>query len=190
LEKKIVRQSFYCGIITFAICFLFALSKELSGLLIFSNILPGFFYGWVLSDLSNSEFKLKRILFVLLSGALFIFVAWIATGYSFFGGNTVICFPIGSVLGSTLLLILYYLLIDNKMALARGLVVALLIGLISSVLLFMGDNLEQHVNDYSIKGIINFGFTLLIFPVWQTLFGWTIYKLKKSYSPFVLAPVA
>ena len=118
----------------------------------------------------------------MLSGGLYIFVAWVATGYSFFGDNTKLCFPLASVIGSTVLLTLYYLFVDKNIPFFKGLLLTIAIGLISSVLPFIGDTVEQQINDFDIKGNVNFGFTLLIFPVWQTLFGWTIYMLKKGYS--------
>ena len=65
-------------------------------------------------------------------------------------------------------------------SLHKGLLFTIIIGLLSSILPFVGDQLEQQINDHDTKGNINLGFTLLIFPVWQTLFGWTIHRLKKA----------
>jgi hypothetical protein len=180
LEKTIIKKSFYCGLLTFAVNFLFVLSKAMSALLIFSNILPGLIYAIVLCDFENNRLDMKRFLFIVFSGGLYIFVAWVATGYSFFSDNTKLCFPIASVIGATLLLTFYYLLIDKDISFSKGLLLASSIGLLSSILPFLGDYLERRINDYDIKGNVNLGFTLLIFPVWQTLFGWTIHKVKKA----------
>ena len=159
----------------------------MSALLIFSNILPGFVYAVVLCDFENNRLDLKRFLFIAFSGGLYIFVVWVATGYSFFGDNTKLCFPIASVIGATMLLTLYYLLIDKKISLSKGLLFATFLGLLSSILPFLGDRLEQQIDDYDIKGNVNLGFTLLIFPVWQTLFAWTIHKLKKATANMGIA---
>lgn len=167
---------------TFAVNFLFVLTTAMSALLIFSNILPGFIYAIVLCDFENNKLDLKRFLFIASSGGLYIIVVWVATGYSFFGDNTKLCFPIASVIGATLLLTLYYLLIDRNISLLKGLLLTTFVGLLTSVLPFLGDTLEQTITDFDIQGYINFGLTLLIFPVWQTLFGWTIYMVKKGYS--------
>ena len=180
LKQTIIKNSFYCGLLTFVVNFLFVLSKEMSAFLIFSYILPGFVYAIVLCDIQNNRLDLKRFLFIVLTGGLYIFVAWVATGFSFFGNNTKLCFPIASVIGATLLLTLYYLLVDKSISLTRGLLLATFLGLLSSILPLLGDRLEQQINDYNIQGIVNLGFTLLIFPVWQTLFTWTIYRLKKA----------
>jgi len=144
--------------------------------------LPGFIYAIVLCDFEINKLDLKRHLFIASSGGLFIFAAWIATGYSFFGDNIKLCFPIASVIGATLLLTLYYLLIDRNISFLKGQLIATLVGLVTSVLPFLGDTLENSTKDLYIQGYIKFGFTLLIFPVWQTLFGWTIYFVKKGYS--------
>ena len=180
LKHTTIKNSFYCGLLTFVVNFLFVLSQEMSAFLIFSYILPGFVYAIVLCDFKNYRLDLKRFLFIVFSGGLYIFVAWVATGFSFFGNNTKLCFPVASVIGATLLLTLYYLLVDKSISLSRGLLLATFLGLLSSILPFLGDRLEQQINDYNIQGIVNLGFTLLIFPVWQTLFAWTIYRLKKA----------
>jgi hypothetical protein len=161
----------------------------MSALLIFSNILPGFVYAIVLCDFENNRLDLKRFLFIAFSGGLYIFVAWVATGYSFFGDNRNLCFPIASVIGATLLLTLYYFLIDKNILFSKGLLLAICIALISSILPFFGDRLEQHINDYDIKSNVNLGFTLLIFPTWQTLFGWTISRLKKATANKSIAAI-
>jgi hypothetical protein len=182
LKQAIIKNSFYCGLLIFAINFLFVLSKAMSALLIFSNILPGFVYAIVLCDFDNNKLNLKRFIFISVSGGLYIFTTWVATGDSFFGDNTKLCFPIASVLGATLLLTLYYLLIDKNFSLLKGLLVTTCIGIFTSIFPYLGDTLEQNINDIDIKGYVIFGFTLLILPVWQTLFGWAIYILKKGYS--------
>ncbi|MEO6229351.1 MAG: hypothetical protein ABJB11_21420 [Ferruginibacter sp.] len=155
------------------------LSKAISALLIFSNILPGFIYAIVLCDLDKNKLDLNRLLFIIFSGGFYIFVAWVATGYSFVGDNIKLCFPLASVIGSTFLLTLYYLLIDKKISFLKGLLFAFGLGLFSSILPFLGDFLEQRIDDYDIKGNVNLGCTLLIFPVWQTLFGLTINRIGK-----------
>jgi len=175
-----VKRSFYCGLTLFLVSFLFVLLKDLSVLLILTNILPGFVYGAVLCKPGVNGLDLKRFSFIALSGGLFIFVAWVATGYSFFGNNTHITFPLGSVIDSTVLFLLYYFLVDNHLQLSRGLVVAFLTGLSSSITPFIGDTIEKQINNLEIRGNVSLGFTLLIFVVWQTSFGWTLTKCRKA----------
>jgi threonine/homoserine efflux transporter RhtA len=151
----------------------------MSALLIFSNILPGFIYAIVLCNFENNRLDLKRFIFIALSGGLYIFVAWVATGYSFFGENTKLCFPIASVIGATILLTLYYLLIDKNISFFKGLLLAICIGLLSSILPLLGDCLAQQIYNYELKNKVNLGFILFIFPVWQTLFGWTIMNVNR-----------
>jgi hypothetical protein len=155
------------------------LYKDISSLLLFSNLLPGFVYAIVLCEFGNNRPGLKHFLFIVFAGVLYLFVVRVATGFSFIGNKTALCFPIASVTGAALLFTLYYLLIDKNISFSKGLLSAGCIGLLSSVLPFSGNQLEKIINDYDIKGIVNLGFTLLIFPVWQTLFGWTIHRLKR-----------
>lgn len=182
LNSALIKNSFYCGLSIFAVSFLFGVLKDLSTLLIFTNILPGFIYGIVLCDFENNSLDTKRFLFIVLSGGLFILVAWVATGYSFFGNNTLITFPLASVIGSTLLFGLYYLLVDKALLISKGLVSAFVIGLVSSIVPVIGEFLDKRIEDYSWKGNVSLFFTLLIFIVWQTLFGWTIISCSKHSS--------
>ncbi len=187
LKHTLIKNSFKCGLLTFAINLLFGLSKMISALLIFSNILPGFIYAIMLCDFENNKLDLKRFLFIVFSGGLYIFVVWIATGHSFFGDNTKLCFSIASVTGSILLFIFYYVLIDKNISFFKGFLLASSIGLLSSILPLLGDRLKQQIQGYDIKYNINLVFTLLIIPVWQTSFGWTIYILKKATANIGLA---
>jgi hypothetical protein len=180
LNSDLIRRSFYCGLAIFSVSFLFVLLKELSVLLILSNILPGFIYGAILCRPVENGLDLKRFVFIALSGGLFIFVAWVATGYSFFGSNTYVALPLGSAIGSTVLFLLYYFLIDNQLQLLKGFTVAFSAGLISSVMPFIGDTIEKQITNLDVKGNVSLGFTLLIFVVWQTLFGWTLTKCRKA----------
>lgn len=180
MNSEIIRRSFYSGLTIFLFSFLFVLLKDLSVLLILSNILPGFIYGTILCQLGKYGLDLRRLTFIALSGGLFIFVAWVATGYSFFGTNTYFTFPFGSVIGSIFLFLFYYFLIDNNLQLGKGFVIVILIGLISSVTPLIGDIIDKKVNDLDVRGNVSLGFTLLIFVVWQTLFGWTLTKCRKA----------
>lgn len=190
LNSDLIRRSFYCGLAIFSVNFLFVLLKDLSVLLILSNILPGFIYGVILCRLGENGLDLKRFVFIALSGGLFIFVAWVATGYSFFGSNTYITCPLGSVIGSTVLFLFYYFLIDNQLQLLKGFTVAFSAGLISSVMPFIGDTIEKQITDLDVKGNVSLGFTLLIFVVWQTLFGWTVTKCRKAAANNIFAIAA
>jgi putative Mn2+ efflux pump MntP len=156
------------------------LSNSISALLIFSNVLPGFVYAIILCDFENNKLDLKRFLFIAFSGGLYIFVAWVATGKYFFSDNIQLCFTFASVIGATILFTLYYLLIDKNISFFKGFLITSCIGLLSSILPFVGEHLENQINDFVLKDNVYIGFTLLIFPVWQTLFGWTIYTLKKA----------
>lgn len=189
LKDEIVKRSFYCGLTLFLFSFLFVLLKDLSVLLILSNILPGFIYGAVLCKPGESGLDLKRLSFIVLSGGLFIFVAWVATGYSFFGNNTNMTFSLGSVIGSTVLFLLYYYLVDNHLQLGRGLIITTLTGLLSSVPPFIGDTIEKQINDLDVRGNVSLSFTLLIFVVWQTLFGWALTNCRKAAANSGLASV-
>jgi hypothetical protein len=178
LKQTIIKNSFYCGIITFAVNYLFFLSNKISPLLIFSNLLPGLVYAIVLCDFVNNKLDLNRFLFIIFSGVLYVLVVWLASSDSIFGFPTNITLPVASITGATVLVALYYLLLDKYIYLLKGLLFAIFVGLTSCIIPFIGDRWEQKINDYDVKGNISMIFTLLIFPVWQTLFGWAIHKLK------------
>ena len=162
---------------TFAVNFLFVLTENSSPLILFSNILPGFIYAILLCNFKQNKLNIKNFLFIVFSSGLFIFVAKIATGYSFLTINSKFCFPVASIIGSSFLLILYYILIDRNIKIKKGILLAIGIGLLSSISPFIGDSLEKGVHSYAIKDDINLLFTLLIFPIWQTLFGWTLSRI-------------
>ena len=191
MDSRLIRNSFFCGLSIFAISFLFVLVEDTSVLLIVTNILPGFVYGIVLCNFENNRLDLRRLLFITFSGALFIFVAWVATGYSFFGRDNRLTFPLGSVIGSASLFFFYYFLIDNNLLFVRGFTLAILTGLLSSVIPVLGNQLDKQIGDLSVKQTLSLGFTLLIFVVWQTLFGWIIIKCKKREADmrFVAMPI-
>lgn len=174
MTQHLIRHSFICGLSTFAINFIIAALKLQFVLMLTANIIPGFLFASVLAEAAKSKDDQKSVLFILLSGGLYILVAWVATGYSFFGNKVYICFPIASILGATLLLSIYKLLLDNKVGFIASLKYAFLTGLVSSILPVIGDlfNPSFDIPDHSYW--LSLAFTLSIFIIWQPLFAWTI----------------
>lgn len=173
----LIRNSFVCGLLIFIICFLCILTEDVSALLIVSHILPGFIYAIVLCGFQKNLLNWRSLLFIGLSGGLYILCAWTATGHTFFGDNIDLCFPLASAIGATVLLILYYLLIDTKILLIKGCILAICMGILSAAIIFLIDTIGSGK-----EGNINTVFVLFIFPIWQTLFGWIIVWLKKDYT--------
>jgi len=174
MKQRLIRNSFLCGLLTFAVNFIFAALKLQFVLLWTANVIPGFVFAFILTDATKSKVDLKSILFILFSGGLYILVAWIATGYSFFGDKVYICFPIASILGATLMLSIYKLFLDNNFSITAGLKYAFLTGIVSSILPVMGDLLNPSFDVLDNSYWLALIFTLSIFIIWQPLFAWTI----------------
>lgn len=154
----------------------FGLPKILSIFLLTSNILPGFIFGFTLISFFENKVYWKIALFFLLSGGLYIAAAWIATGFSFFGEDIYVCFPLASVLGAVILLLAYKYLLDQSISLRIGILYAIITGLISSILPVTFYLLQTSHDAYwlYLTG------TLSVFITWQTLFGWTIKKAERQ----------
>jgi hypothetical protein len=174
MKQRLIRNSFLCGLFTFAVNFIFAALKLQFVLLWTANVIPGFVFAFILTDANKSKVDLKSILFILFSGGLYILVAWVATGYSFFGNKVYICFPIASILGATLMLSIYKLFLDNNFNITAGLKYAFLTGIVSSILPVMGDLLNPSFDVLDNSYWLALIFTLSIFIIWQPLFAWTI----------------
>lgn len=174
MTQCLIKHSFICGLSTFAINFILAALKLQFVLLWTSNVMPGFVFAFIVANATKSKADLKSLLFILLSGGLYILVAWIATGYSFFGNKVYICFPIASILGATIMLLIYKLLLDNEFNFIASLRYAFLTGLVSSILPVIGDLLNPSFDILDNSYWLALAFTLSIYIIWQPLFAWTI----------------
>ncbi len=177
-----IKSCFITGLVLFVVNMVFGLPKFLPIFLLTSNILPGFIFGFTL--ISNLENKLdwKVALFFLLSGGLYIAAAWIATGFSFFGNDIYLCFPLASILGAVTLLIAYKYLLDQSLSLRIGILYAIIAGIISSILPVVSDILQ--INEVAYWLYLTC--TLSIYITWQTLFGWTLKQAERKPLPQLL----
>ena len=180
MKQYLIRSCLFCGVATFAVNLILAALKMPFLLLWTSNIFPGFVFGYVLADTIKANIDSRSFLFILLSGGLYILVAWMATGYSFLGNKIYICYPIASVLGSTLLLLLLTLLLDNKIVFVVGLKYAVLTGLVSSILPVIGSVFISKLGDSDRLSLVTFMLNLSVFLTWQPLFAWSISKQAGS----------
>lgn len=178
MTQRLIQHSFICGLFTFAINLIIAALKLQFVLIWTANIIPGFVFAFVLTNAAKSNADKKSLLFMLLSGGLYITIAWIATGYSFFGDKVYMCFPIASIIGAISMLFLYKLLLDNKLSFIAGLKYAVLTGLASSILPVIGDLLHPSFDILDKSYWLAMTFTLSIFLIWQPLFAWTIIRQK------------
>jgi|GEM_PF-7032058 len=167
-----------CGLMLFLVNWLFAAAESLSLLLIFSNLLPGFVFGWILEADSNQDFGRKSLAFIILSGLLYILVAWIATGPELQLVKD-LKFPIGSIIGSVALICLYGALVNKRVLNLLTLLFAFIIGIIATLLQLFNPDL---IFNFEVK-YIEILAVLIIIPVWQVLFCAVIYfslKLTKA----------
>jgi len=159
-----------CGLTLFLVNWLFAAAESLSLLLIFSNLLPGFVFGWILEADSNRDFGKKSLAFIILSGLLYILVAWIATGPELQSVKD-LKFPIASVIGSIGLMLLYGALVNKRVLNLPTLICAFIAGIIATLLQLLNPDLifTYHVKYLEILAV------LIIIPIWQILFCSVIY---------------
>jgi len=144
--------------------------------LLTSNILPGFIFGYTLISNLENNVDWKAALFFLLSGGLYILAVWIATGYSFFGRDIYVYFPLASVIGAVTLLLAYKFLLDPSISLRVGVLYAIITGLVSSIIAVAFGRLQTNNDAYWLYLTC----TLSVFITWQTLFGWTIKQSERQ----------
>ncbi len=167
MNNSLLIKSLICGISLFAINLLAALAES-GQLMMFTVILfPGFIYGLVLvahNGISNSI--IRKIAFWIISGLIYIAVAWVSTDTIFEYPSLQI--PLASASGSIALLIAYKYLLVKNINLKRGLPFAFITGIISAILPYIATYMQPESNWIYRLCIFS------IFPVWQTTFAWAI----------------
>ena len=170
-----IRNSLKSGLLFFAVNVIFAITMITPILLLTSIILPGFLFGILLTsqDFKNYPFK-NTGLFTLMSGGLYIFTSWIATGTR--GENPSYLILLATTVGAILLFLCYKLLLDRKVDTKQGIFFAVVTGVISSILPFVAIYYDANIESPWIKWTCIFS----VFPIWQPLFSWTLQKAKAT----------
>jgi hypothetical protein len=138
-------------------------------------ILPGFIFGMFLtSSLDTNTPSANKTLFILFSGALYIFTSWIATGSR--ERNPSYLIFIATMIGAILLFCLYKMLLESSLSVKQGLLYATLTGAISSILPMVGIYYDTKIENDWIKWSCLFS----VFPVWQPLFTLTVLRTKAT----------
>jgi hypothetical protein len=132
-------------------------------------ILPGFIYGAVLVCAAQGVKSWSRVLFVLLSGGLYILCSWFASDTHTAGFNWSY-FVLASVFGACGLFVLYFVLLKHSLIFWKGLLYSVMLGSITSVLpgIAYTKGIVESDTDFFPYDI---GITMSIFLTWQTLFG-------------------
>lgn len=170
-KVKFIMSTFYCGLITYVVNVPFYLSKAIPLALFTGLILPGFPYGTVLVSAAQQVSNWNRVLFVLMSGELYILCSWFATDLHLEGHNEYF-FVYASVFGACGLFIFYYVLIQKSLILWKGLILSVIVGSTTSIL--PGIAYTRGLIESSTGFPYNILITMSIFLTWQTLFGATL----------------
>jgi hypothetical protein len=170
-KRGIIRNSFFCGLLTFLVNTIFTLVGDIPLILFLTNILPGFFFGSVLCMGDESLSAWRRVLFIFCSGGLYFLVVWLATDLhlSFHGQ---LSFILASVAGANGLFLLYRFLLEKQLVVWKGLALATITGILSSFL----PAKAYFDNDFisSVGKVFDTMILMSIFLTWQTLFGLTV----------------
>jgi hypothetical protein len=139
-----------------------------------SNLLPGFIYGVVLLHDSDAS-TIRKSLFILVSGGLFIAAAFLVTGHSFSWQKSPYIFSLASIAAAVGLFLTYKFLLDNAISLSKGLPLLVGVGfsaaLLPSIVMFP---------QFAIRGWPAIAGVLSVYITWQTLFGWVLHKAKTT----------
>jgi hypothetical protein len=138
-------------------------------------ILPGFIFGFVLLENKQHVSPIRKTIFLLISGSLFIAAAFLVTGHSFSWQKGIYTFSIASVSGAVGLLLAYKFLLDKSISLEKGILLAVGTGLISALLPTVAMS-----NVFDIPQLFDTAFLLSVYITWQTLFGWVLNKARVS----------
>jgi RsiW-degrading membrane proteinase PrsW (M82 family) len=175
MTSLIIRNSFKSGLLLFAVNLIFAVTRFTPILLLTSIILPGFLFGILLTShgFKNTSSG-NSSLFIILSGALYILTSLIATGIR--AENPSYLILLATTVGAILLFVCYKLLLDRKVDTKQGLLFTLVTGAISSILPFVAIYYDTTIENPWIKWTCIFS----VYPIWQTLFSWTLQKAKAT----------
>lgn len=170
-KQGIIRDTFLCGLVTFGVNSLFTLVGDIPLILILTNILPGFIFGFVLCTGDESLPAWRRVVFICCSGGLFILVAWLATDrhLSFHGQ---LSFILASLVGAYGLLLLYHLLLGKALIAWKGFTLATLTGVLSAF--FPAKAYWDNDFNSSVGKLFDTIILMSIFLTWQALFGLTV----------------
>lgn len=138
-------------------------------------VLPGFIFGFVLLENKQHIPPIRKTIFLLISGGLFIAAAFLVTGHSFSWQKEIYTFSIASVSGAVGLLLTYKFLLDKSIFLRKGIPLAICIGLLSALLPTIAMS-----NVFDIPQLLDTAFLLSVYITWQTLFGWVLNKAMAS----------
>ena len=168
MDKRVIGLTSCCGLITFFTNTLFY-EGELLPIVIFACvILPGFTFGGTLTYTVKDVAVGKRLLFIILSGGIYIAAVWIATdnhipGYNFY------FYLYASVFGHCSIYLLYQLLLIRSRILFMDIFLSVAFGILSSILPMVAYN--QHDLISPARHFFNTLLLMSIFFTWQFLFG-------------------
>jgi hypothetical protein len=181
--NSLVKISLASGAFLFVFNSFLVLTDDSSGIYVFADILPGFIYGTMLS-LTHPAAPIRKVLFILLSGGLFMAVAWMAFSSDLSQRSLLASLPMASIFGAIVLYLLYYYLINKDLSFDKGLWLMLVCGLVSSVPMLIGAVMISRISTTRSKaGVICM---LSVFIIWQTLFGWNLSIVNKE--PVITEP--
>ncbi len=175
-DKRILALTSYCGFITFFINTLFY-QAELISLAVFACvILPGFTFGSTLMYTVKNVLGWKQLLFIILSGGIYITAAWIATDSHIPGYNPMF-FLYASVFGHLALYLLYQLLMRSQISL-KAICLSAVFGILSSILPIIACNQNDLTSPAG--NFLNTIMLMSIFFTWQFLFGLLLVISRRS----------
>lgn len=174
LKVDLIKNSLFSGLFLFVISILLFFIKAASVLLVFAALMPGFCYGIVLS-LNEKSIR---------SPGLIIWASTIIYTGCFFMLNLkddslwfILRLMLASSIGSVLLFLSYYFIINRSYHFKRTLLCMMLLGLSASIPSAICYYLLK-ITHYEIFFLAIF----IIFPIWQIAFAALLDKcLKKSF---------
>jgi hypothetical protein len=190
LKTDISILSFRTGLLLLVISTLTLLAKGGSFILVFTHLLPGLFYGFVLaSNLEKQRALWRKIVFILLSTAIYIFCVY---KVDILNDNT--SAPIRllgySALGSLSLKLCYDLILTGRFSFVYTLVLPIVCGLLGSAVSAGSMYLivSKNVTNEFISTLLWIGM-FTVFPFWQFLFGLNIKTNGKAAANSSFAKV-
>ena len=167
-NERILALTSYCGFITFFINTLFYQAGLISIAVFTCVILPGFTFGGTLVFTVKDVSAWKRLLFIILSGGIYITANWIATD-SHIPGYSPVFFLYASVFGHLALYLLYQLLLITSQISWRAICLSAVFGILSSILPIIACNQKNLTSPA--REFLNTILLMSIFITWQFLFG-------------------
>lgn len=176
-HNKLIRNSFFCGVILQYFTSLGILAEMPMLAILVGIILPGAIYSFLMLSFNIGDFK--QGFFVLIGGALHILSAFVCGNL-----NMSLPFLIAASLSCPIYFILYYILVNNNYSFIKGFLMSLLAGLISAVIPCIV--LESKSIGRSLSIVLLFS----VFPLWQTLFAVALKLSAKPNTQNIIPPTS